>query len=1411
MSIEIFCQECNAVNAFLDKQAGSTGKCGHCHKPVYIPHPDEMPSRATPRLARTTGRSWLPWVVAAAVVVPLALAGLGVGGYYFFILPKDDPSLYTLVAQPTAKETAKDSPKSSKDPFDLATAVSLTSSKFATEEGRLKQANGEAVFKFKAPATGFVVAYLDLEGAKLVGHLAAFDARRTQLTQNDPDADKRTSQIQFLVTGDEEHYVKVGGLQDGTGKFKLKLRHLTHQSGAFDTALELRLTTAGSATQSCKLDKVGDENMFRVVASVTGWMSAEMSTGSSGALDCLVTAFDDNQKSLSNGPYFAVTEGKAYYVKVASSQSDKNNTGSYTLSLRSEKDSAVNDFTAATPLALDQTGYAKVEGTIKSPVQPGLYAIKSNWTGKMQVQLLCPPSFAGTLFTYDGKKQAVGVNQAGRFINLDVTSGSTYYVKVAPQKNLSGGAQPIGDYTLQVATNPGPINPGNENTREVNLDASGAAKLSDQIAKPDDVIVFKLQPTQSGVMYVSLTYPVTSKLDAFATAYSDNMLNVASQEFVVTGGQTYFVKVAAYQPPLAGLQRTGAFDVAFSTTKLQQVDLDAAGAGKVSGQIANPGDALFVKFKATQSGLMIVDWSRPSSSKLDAYINVYSDNMLNVGGKELVVTAGQSYFVKVASYQPPLAGLQRTGAFDLVFRTAKIQQVDLDGGGAGKVSGQIANPGDALFVKFKAKVSGLMIAELNRPSGSKLDANITAYSDNMLPLTFGSRDFVVTAGSTYLIKVVGQQFPLQGLQSTGSFDLALRMAPTQQVDLDAAGTGTISGQIAKAGDVMFIKIKAPQTGLMNLDVKRPAGSNLDALVTAYSAKMLPITFGSRDFVAMAGDTYYVKVAGHPFPLPGLQSAGSFDLAFGMVKTQQVDLDAAAAGKVSSQVVNPWDVLLFKMQPAQSGLMIVDLNRPSTSKLDAQVTIYSEQMQPIGNGLHSEVMVNAGKTYFVKVAGHQFPLKGLQSTGAFDLILRMTNTQKKDAGLKDNRQLNFDPSGSAKVSDMLTENDTGYASTNSPVKSIIGHPHKVFTVKLKKGDKVVIRLQSEDFDPVLVLEDAGKKVLAFNDDDPAENTLNSRIDFTAPDDGEFRLICVALGPPIRDKLTGAFQLTVHKAGSGADGAVQLQAKYTQGDKFYVQEKILSDGTTIVLGKKNTQKRTQDIIWSVVVKSVTADAIVLEKRIESWKAKTEGGLPGGHTGGLMEQATKDVVFIATMTRSGILTKFEGYDQVLKKATDLFGPAQAEMVKVDWPESFFSADLTFSFFVVPGKAVTKGDTWRKISFESFGGLGVMAYTDDFTYEGQGKDGHLFSSKGTMTLKAGAGDFNIGGGIKVLKVDFKKKELTKKIVFDADKGRLVFMESTTPLSVVATVEAQGQQLEMQLDSIETRTMRLHTSKPMP
>jgi len=116
---------------------------------------------------------------------------------------------------------------------------------------------------------------------------------------------------------------------------------------------------------------------------------------------------------------------------------------------------------------------------------------------------------------------------------------------------------------------------------------------------------------------------------------------------------------------------------------------------------------------------------------------------------------------------------------------------------------------------------------------------------------------------------------------------------------------------------------------------------------------------------------------------------------------------------------------------------------------------------------------------------------------------------------------------------LTDKDPGWMPANPKLdrllKLVSGNPHKVYTLNLMKGDKLVIRLRSQDrkIDPLVALEDSRKNIIAFNDDeDYQQKILDSKLVVTIPADGQYRIIATCSHEAIRNK-HGPFHLTVEK--------------------------------------------------------------------------------------------------------------------------------------------------------------------------------------------------------------------------------------------------------------------------------------------
>jgi len=85
------------------------------------------------------------------------------------------------------------------------------------------------------------------------------------------------------------------------------------------------------------------------------------------------------------------------------------------------------------------------------------------------------------------------------------------------------------------------------------------------------------------------------------------------------------------------------------------------------------------------------------------------------------------------------------------------------------------------------------------------------------------------------------------------------------------------------------------------------------------------------------------------------------------------------------------------------------------------------------------------------------------------------------------------------------------------------PAKLYNVKLKGGTKYQMDMVSDDLDAFLVVQDAGGKQLAFDDDSGGK--LNARLEFTPTKDGNYKVYAASL------RGTGNFSLSIKAAGGG----------------------------------------------------------------------------------------------------------------------------------------------------------------------------------------------------------------------------------------------------------------------------------------
>jgi hypothetical protein len=270
--------------------------------------------------------------------------------------------------------------------------------------------------------------------------------------------------------------------------------------------------------------------------------------------------------------------------------------------------------------------------------------------------------------------------------------------------------------------------------------------------------------------------------------------------------------------------------------------------------------------------------------------------------------------------------------------------------------------------------------------------------------------------------------------------------------------------------------------------------------------------------------------------------------------------------------------------------------------------------------------------------------------------------------------------------------------------------------------------------------------------------------------------------------------------------KLTWKFKEGDVFFVEEKIVGKTAVTVMGNTSTEEQTQHRLSRFLVKSTSRDDVVLEQRIEWWKFAGSQG--GGHDDNkLLEKLCKDVVFTVHLSARGAITRFEGYDEFLKKLAD-YDEAEAKKLKAVAGEDVLRAPLVQIFNIMPGVAVKPGDKWERDSLVPMGPLGNFKLATVYSYSGVADGGDQISTKATLSFSPGTADSG-ELGFKILKLDLTKKEATGKLVFDNVKGRLVVQEMTLPLAGSMVIDLMGMQVEVGFEGTETRTIRMLNKRP--
>jgi len=273
-----------------------------------------------------------------------------------------------------------------------------------------------------------------------------------------------------------------------------------------------------------------------------------------------------------------------------------------------------------------------------------------------------------------------------------------------------------------------------------------------------------------------------------------------------------------------------------------------------------------------------------------------------------------------------------------------------------------------------------------------------------------------------------------------------------------------------------------------------------------------------------------------------------------------------------------------------------------------------------------------------------------------------------------------------------------------------------------------------------------------------------------------------------------------------GPTKLKWKFKEGDKFYVEDISNLKEKIELMGKPIEQKQKTTMVTSYTVNKVGSDSTTLTSKIEEVKVQSEGGL-SSKLDEVMEKL-KGANFTITLDKSGKVTKFEGYNEFIKKLTEGMEDI-GKFVKVMITEDVLKKSAEEAFGFLPAEPVSKDAKWKRENTIPFGPLGSFKATNEYTY--QGTEGGLakIGLKAELKYSPPKGDAGLGL-FKISRGNLKSEGASGKLFFDLDKGRLAKYSMAMIFRGALTLDVMGQMIDVDVTIDQSSNSRVTDRNPL-
>ncbi len=438
------------------------------------------------------------------------------------------------------------------------------------------------------------------------------------------------------------------------------------------------------------------------------------------------------------------------------------------------------------------------------------------------------------------------------------------------------------------------------------------------------------------------------------------------------------------------------------------VELEPGLVNTASGQIEAYRDYDFLKFVAPESGGMTITMAADDGSSLNSLLYAFNYRGRTIAANNnasrettdaqvtFAVEAGQTYYLAARGYRS-------MGEYTLSFETsvdeygntiADAQEVALAAGETTTISSSIVYSGDTDYFEVVAPVSGGLTIDMT--GQGTVDPFLIVYNqDNRIvgwnynvsrTSNDASVNIAVEAGQTYYIRSAASR------RTAGEYELSLSItedefgdtiADAQEVELTAGQTTTVNSSIDYAYDKDFVKIVAPVSGGLKIDMT--GQGTVDPFLIVYNQDNRIVGWNynvsrtsndaSVNIAVEAGQTYYIRSAA------SRRIAGEYELSLSITEDEfgdtmgtagVVELDENGAATVNSAYDYRYDFDVLAVTATHSADITVDLASTTNDLVLPWMLVYNQSGRLIAyntsrTGESVAVTFNAelGQTFYLR--------------------------------------------------------------------------------------------------------------------------------------------------------------------------------------------------------------------------------------------------------------------------------------------------------------------------------------------------------------------------------------------------------------------------------------------------------------